>query len=65
MQQSIVKKIISDIWLLKNISLPFENLHYLCRTGDSRYPIPYPSNEKNKEVIIVRNSLFFFNFEIS
>ncbi len=52
----LVKSVFNDILYMENISLPLDNLHYLCRTGDSRYPVPYPCDKKTGETI---NVIFF------
>ena len=49
----VVTKILKDFLILENVSLPLENLHYMCRTGDMNYPVPYPCNENNEDKIIV------------
>ena len=55
---NLIKMLFNDLLYIENVALPIENLHYLCRSGDSRYPVPYPCDKKSGEVIIVNERLF-------
>lgn len=50
---NVLADIIGDLWQLHDCSLLLDDLHYLCRTSDRRYPVPYQAKGDTEPPVIV------------